>query len=144
MNSASRCATKHSHSFVRCQRQSEDQVFQTYETAAEAARREELFADETLKEAQQWKGQIQGIEERADEEINAYQLRAQSVEVQLEKDAQAQVNLSKLRLAQTAHEEEKVYISETAAAWARLRKACYHLRLANLHAAGMQSKSWTE
>lgn len=59
MNSASRCATKHSHSFVRCQRQSEDQVFQTYETAAEAARREELFADETLKEAQQWKGQIQ-------------------------------------------------------------------------------------
>lgn len=117
---------------LQCQRQSEDQVFQTYETAAEAARREELFADETLKEAQQWKGQIQGIEERADEEINAYQLRAQSVEVQLEKDAQAQVNLSK-RLAQTAHEEEKVYISETAAAWARLRKACYHLRLANLH-----------
>lgn len=42
----------------------------------------------------------QGIEERADEEINAYQLRAQSVEVQLEKDAQAQATPS-ARLVRT-------------------------------------------
>ena len=37
----------------------------------------------------------QGIEEKADEEIEGYQLRAQQMEAQMEKDAQAQVNLSK-------------------------------------------------
>lgn len=34
----------------------------------------------------------QGIEERADEEIEAYQLRAQHMEAQMEKDAQAQAS----------------------------------------------------
>lgn len=121
-----------SHVVVECQRHSEDQVFACYEAAVDVAKSEEQHAEQTLKAAQQWKAQIQGIEERADEEIEAYQLRAQHMEAQMEKDAQAQVNLSK-RLAQTAHQEEKVYISETALAWARVRKACYQLRLASLH-----------
>jgi len=117
---------------VQYQRHSEDQVFATYEAAVDLARSEEAQAEQTLREAMRWKAQIEGIEQKADEEIEAYQLRAQTMESQMEKDAQAQVNLSK-RLAQSAHEEEKVYISETAIAWARLRKACYQLRLASLH-----------
>ncbi|CAJ1420513.1 unnamed protein product [Effrenium voratum] len=116
----------------QCQRQSEDTVVATYEAAAEAAKNEELVAEQVLVEAQQWKSQIKDLQAAADEEIAAIEAKAASVEIQLEKDALAQVNLSK-RLAQSAAEEEKVFISETAAAWARVRKACYQLRLASLH-----------
>eukprot|EP00435_Cladocopium_sp_Y103_P061967 s305_g23.t1 len=84
-----------SHVVVECQRHNEDQVFACYEAAVDVARSEEQHAEQTLKAAQQWKAQIQGIEERADEEIEAYQLRAQHMEAQMEKDAQAQVRLSR-------------------------------------------------
>lgn len=43
----------------RCQRHNEDQVFGIYEAAVDVARHEERHATATVKEAQEWKSQIQ-------------------------------------------------------------------------------------
>jgi len=120
------------HAVTECKEESEKVVFATYEAAVDAARAEEAAAAAALAEAQRWKDQIPGLEGEADAEIEAFLAEAAVQEEQLRRDSEAQVNLSK-RLTLTAHEEEKVYITETSAAWARVRKACYQLRLASLH-----------
>lgn len=120
------------HAVAECKEESEKVVFATYEAAVDAARVEEAAAAAALAEAQRWKDQIPGLEAEADAEIEAFLAEAAVQEEQLRRDSEAQVSLSK-RLTQTAHEEEKVYITETSAAWARVRKACYQLRLASLH-----------
>lgn len=61
------------------------------EAARGAAEEEERRALETAQEAKRWKKQIEGIEEKADEQIEVYQMRAATMEAQLEKDAKAQV-----------------------------------------------------
>ena len=88
------------------QRRSAGRAEALSEAARGAAEEEERRALETQQEAMRWKKQIEGIEKKADEQIEVYQMRAATMEAQLEKDAKAQVSLSK-RLAQTAAEEEK-------------------------------------
>jgi len=72
------------------------------------------------------------IEAAADAEVEAHMARAAQEEERLLKDADARATAAK-RATKEALNDEKQLIATTTAVWARLRKACYQLRLMQLH-----------
>jgi hypothetical protein len=110
-----------------------NKVIDATQPALEAARRDdEKEAAVALAKLREAKLLPRGISEQADAEIQAKAAESQEVEVELARQAESRLAAAKAA-TQAAHEEERWLQAETAAAWSRIRKACFELRLVNLH-----------
>eukprot|EP00933_Yihiella_yeosuensis_P007819 TRINITY_DN11299_c0_g1_i1.p1 TRINITY_DN11299_c0_g1~~TRINITY_DN11299_c0_g1_i1.p1 ORF type:complete len:596 (+),score=172.14 TRINITY_DN11299_c0_g1_i1:67-1788(+) len=85
-----------------------------------------------LAELNRLKQEAADAEAAADAEIEGAMARATLCETEMKQQAEAEAKMFKDR-TKAAHAEEKLFITDTAAAYSRLRKACYQLRLANQH-----------
>merc|ERR1712151_586104 len=68
----------------------------------------------------------------AENEIRAFEDKAEAEVERLLKEGEAAAEAGKIA-SKRAREQEEWLRAETAAAWARIRHACYQLRLFNLH-----------
>lgn len=104
----------------------------TQPTLESARRADEDATAATLARLRELRPEPVQLEAEADARISGLTAQAAKDEEELQRAADAKIAKAKGIVA-TARTEEQRLITETAGAWQRLRKACYQLRLMNLH-----------
>lgn len=101
----------------------------TLEATREADEQAAAAAMQTVKSLRPEPGQIAAA---ADASVEAAMQRAREEDQRLQAESEANQEVAKAA-TRTAHQEEIYFKAEASEAWARLRKACFQLRLINLH-----------
>lgn len=110
-----------------------NQVIDSTQATLEAARQsDERAAAQAMETWRGIRGQPDQIVADADAQVEAAMQRAGEEERRLQLEADARCEAARAR-AKAAQSEEQRLKAETSEAWARLRKAGFQLRLANLH-----------
>jgi len=117
---------------VELERQA-NKVIDATQPALEAAKRDdEREAAEAVTKLREARHLPEEIRKKADEAIESKDANAREMEAELAQ--QAKLKIAAARAAtKAAHEEQQWLQVETAEAWGRIRKACFELRLVNLH-----------
>ncbi|CAE8707462.1 unnamed protein product, partial [Polarella glacialis] len=121
-----------SETAAQLHRQAVTAVRRTLLAAEEAKLADDKAAEAAMAELHTLREKVAAFEAAADAEIEAELAKAAECEFHFRQETEEHANAAK-ELTKEAHAKEKTFISESATAWAQVRKACYQLRLANLH-----------
>lgn len=128
-----RCIQKNGTVAVEAlERQANEVVDLTQQRVEDSRREDSESTASALAALRELRPQADALCAAADKQIEKYAARAEEEQRLLQQETETKLAEAK-GTRKSAHEEEELLKADTAAAWAQLRSACYHLRLASQH-----------